>query len=561
MSFFMRRGPHHPTLRNLEALCKRLLGTGEGKVSDELISLKAYASSLAAREPGDPHTIYDPNYTTLSYRGRALSIRRLQDGLNELLDDTWAKLLALTGNVKIEVSVPHSMSEDVRSVAVGDSFLDRVATKPQTLPLLFEMSKRQDFSLLRATPAAGDAMEFEVNPSASHEFFHATQPIVEAVAFLIHATGSGPLRLTEVVDDRYRNGSSPRNLLISHGHLFLLRRNLKTSTARGCRSSVIHFPPQRVAELVTYYLAVVRPVEVFLTAHLHWTDQQAAYSEFIYVVKGRRLTPSQLSGLIADYTDSYFGCRLTGLDLRHVLINIQSVFLPPIVDPSVQKFADTQAGHSSRVANQVYGQRLDHLPGQQASSFVLSYHWCRKLHTLLGLGPEKSPVRPIPYLHAPPEPTWWKPTDYIPPQPPSAHEVLNNVNLVIGSAISSATEKLTAHCEQVLREAVFRAFATSSVAVSSNRRIEPEPAIGPEHDDPMILSMPVRRTLWPALHANCLTLRCRSQAPKTPFLIQHGGTTGSTRSCLCTQNAQGPPSPAKTSKTFFARSLRARTML
>lgn len=492
LPFFTCQRSHQPTHRNLKALCEKLLGTGEGKVSDELISLKAYASSLAAKEPGDPHTIYNPNYTALAYKGKTLHLRQLQEGLNKLLDDTWNKLLALTCGVKVRVSVPRLMSENVRSITVGDSFLDHVTTEPPTLPLLFEMSKHPNFSLLQATGTADKPVKFGVNPSASQEFFHATKPIVEAVAFLIHITGSGPLRLTEVVDDRYRNGSSSRNLLISHGHLFLLRRNLKTSAARGHRSSVIHFPPQRVAELVTYYLAVVRPVEVFLTAHLRWTDQHTAYSEFIYVVKGRKMAPSELSGLIADYTDSYLGCRLTGLDLRHVLINLQAVFLPPIVDPSVQKFADTQAGHSSRVANQVYGQRLDHLPGQQASQFVLSYHWCQKLHALLGLDPEKTPVRPIPYMHAPPEPTWWKPTDYIPPQPPSAHEVMNNVNLVISSAVSSATEKLAAHCEQVLREAVFRAFAASSVAVTSSQQVEPWTSANTDSDSPMVLSMPVR---------------------------------------------------------------------
>jgi hypothetical protein len=296
----------------------------------------------------------------------------------------------------------------------------------------------------------------------SQEFFHVVKPITEAIAFLIHATGSGPLRLSEVVDDRYCNGSSPRNLFISHGLVFLLRRTLKSSTAKGCRSTIIHFPPEKVTELIIYYLAVVRPVEVFLTAALGWTEQHTTYSQFLYVTKGRQLTPQGLSGIIARYTDRYFGCRLTGLDLRHVLINLQSVFLPPIIDPSVQRFGDSQAGHSSRVANHIYGQRLDHLPGEEASLFVLSHHWCRKLHTLLGLGPETAYVRPIPYIHAPPEPTWWSPSDYIPPHPPSAHEIMNQVRLVVNSSLSSAMQELAPWFEKVLRESVFRAVAASS---------------------------------------------------------------------------------------------------
>lgn len=418
------------------------------------------------REPGDPRILYNPDYTALAYRGRLLSLPRLQKGLSELINDTWNRLLALTNNTKVKVTVPPLMSEDVRSSNIGESFASHIITDPPTLPLLFEMSRCSRLSLLRHTGEIADGGTFEVDPSASQEFFHKIKPIIEAIAFLVHATGSGPLRLSEVVDDRYCNGSSPRNVFISHGLLFVLRRNFKPSSARGCRSSVVHFPPEKVTELLVYYLAVVRPVEVFLTAGLQWTEQHATYSQFLYVVKGRQMTPQGLSLIIAQHTDRYLDCRLTGLDLRHVLINLQSVFLPPIIDPSVQKFGDSQAGHGSRVANQVYGQRLDHLPGEQASSFVLSYHWCRKLHTLLGLGPESTLVRPIPYLHAPPQPTWWSPSDYIPPHPPSTAEIMAQVHLAINAALSSATNELTMRCEKVLRESVFRAIAASSITAA-----------------------------------------------------------------------------------------------
>jgi len=425
------------------------------------------------KEPCDPNILYNPNYTSLAYRGRNLSFARLQASLNELVADTWGRLLALTGNSKIKIELPDSMSEDIRSTDMGYSFIDHVKTEPKTLPLLFEMSKHSRIHLLRPTRHAGDRVKFEVDPGASQEFFHAVKPIMEAIAFLIHATGSGPLRLTEVVDDRYCNGSSPRNLLISHGLLFLLRRNLKPSSFRGYRSSVIHFPPQKVRELIIYYLATVRPVEVFLTASLGWTDQLATYSEFLYVVKGRKLASHELSDIIARYTDRYFGCRLSGLDLRHVLISIQAVFLPPIIDPSVQKFRDSQAGHSTNTGNHIYGQRIDDLPGDQASCFVLSYHWCRKLHTLLGLGPEGPTVRPIPYLHAPPEPTWWSPTDYIPPHPPSFQEHMAQMRLVVDSALSNAVDDFTERCENVLRESVFRVAAASSIMAPDMVRFQP----------------------------------------------------------------------------------------
>lgn len=415
---------------------------------------------MALKEPGDPTIVYNPEYTSLSYRGKNLSFHQLQSGLNELIEDTWAQLLTLTGNKKIPVKVPPLMSEDIRSAGMGYSFINSVTTEPPTLPLLFEMGQSSGLRLLR--PDGPGSRKFEADPSASQEFFHVLKPIVEAISFLIHATGSGPLRLSEVVDDRYSNGSGPRNLYISHGLVFLVRRNLKSSTLRGYRSSVVHFPPQKVVDLLVYYLVVIRPVEILLTASLGWKDEHANYSQFLHVVKGRKSSPQELSMVVSNLTNKYFKCRLTGSQLRHVLINIQRVFIRPIVDPSIQSFGDSQAGHGSSVANRVYGQRIDHLPGEEASMFVLAHDWCKKLHTVLGLGPETSLIRPVPYIHAPPEPTWWRPSDYLPPQPPSTQEIMAQVHHGIATGLSFAVEQLSARYEKMVKESVFQAVAALS---------------------------------------------------------------------------------------------------
>lgn len=428
---------------------------------DELITLKKHASTLAMKEPGDPNILYDPDYTSISYRGRNLPLARLQSGLNNLIEVTWGLLLALSGGKKINIEVPPRMSEDLRSTTSGDSFINSIRTEPETLPLLYEMSHCSSPPFFTPQKSTDGSNAFEINPGAVEEFLHKVKPIVEAIAFLVHFTGSGPLRLSEVVEDRFSNGSGPRNLLISHGYVFLLRRNLKTSGLRGLKSSIIHFPSEKVSDLIVYYLAVVRPVEVLLTGHLQLEEAYLQYSQFLYVVKGRKLGPQDLSKIIARHTDRYLECRLTGLEARHVLISIQTVFLPPIVDPSVQKIGDSQAGHSTTTANWVYAQRGDHLPGDVATMFPLAHHWCKKLHTVLGVGPEATPVRPIPYIHAPPEPTWWRPSDYVPPQPPSPHEMMRQVHHMVNSALSSISQQFSITCEKAIRETVLKTLADS----------------------------------------------------------------------------------------------------
>ena len=474
----------------LEETCSELLGTGEGKVSDELISLKKYASTLAMREPGYLSVLYDHDYTTLAYRGRNMSMASLQHGLNELVSKTWDRLLALSSGTKLQVDIPVGMSEDIRSDTLGHCFVNEIRDKLPTLSLLREMSKDPKFSLFRPS-APGLGRSFDVDASSVCEFLHVVKPIVESIAFLLQVTGSGPLRMSEVVGDRYCNGSSPRNLFISHGRVFLLRTDLKSSTARGHRSSVVHFPPPKVAELLIYYLAVVRPLETFLAGHLGWFDEHTAYSQFIYVIKGLPLTPHGFSDIIATYSERYFGCRLTGLDLRHVLINIQATFLPPQPDPTVQQFGDSQAGHSTKTATRVYGQRLDALPGQEALAFSLSYDWCKRLHCVLGIGPDP-PSPPIPYIHMPSEPTWWSPSQYI-PQPITPENVINDVHHHITTSILGAADKLSKNCRQDFREAVFECFALllSDDGPRLPRRpmVEPQRSAAPEIYEPQSVSV------------------------------------------------------------------------
>ena len=115
----------------------------------------------------------------LAFKGRNLSLCRVQSGLNELINDTWNRILALTKNIKIKVELPPSMSENIRSTRVGDSFINHAKTDPPTLPLLFEMSRSHTFSLLRPSGRTGDDVTFEVDSGASQDFFHAIKPMVQ----------------------------------------------------------------------------------------------------------------------------------------------------------------------------------------------------------------------------------------------------------------------------------------------------------------------------------------------------------------------------------------------
>ena len=440
----------------LEDTCSKYLGTGEGKVFDDLISLKAQATYLTKREPGRPNILYDKYYTTLSYRGRNLVLSGLQSGLDSLISSTWERLLALSGGTKIPVDVPVGMSEDVRSSEMGESFINHLATTPETLPLLREMSRLPGFNLFKPAEE-GSGRSFDVDPSVVDEFLYSMKPVVEAIVFLIHVTGSGPCRMSEVVEDRYRNGSKIRNLLISHGRVFILRTDIKTTPIRGKRSAIFHYPAPKVIDLLVYYLSVVRPLETFLAGHLGRSEQYAAYYQFIYVIRGSVLTPRAFSDIIAGHTERYFGCRLTGLDFRHVMISIQAIFLPPFLDPLAQKFGDSQAGHGTVVRDLVYSQRFDDLSGKEVSASSLAITYCESLHKVLGVG-AGPPTPPIPHLYTQGEQPWLD----LPHQTPSATSLegqLNGFHARVATTLVTVTNDIMRGSEKAMRDSVFEAVA------------------------------------------------------------------------------------------------------
>jgi hypothetical protein len=87
----------------------------------------------------------------------------------------------------------------------------------------------------------------------------------------------------------------------------------------------------------------------------------------------------------------------------------------------------------------------------------LAYHWCKRLHSVLGVGPDP-PTPPIPYLHAPSDPTWWSPSQYI-PSPVSIDNIISNLHCHVSTTLAGATDRLAESCQKSLREATFEAVA------------------------------------------------------------------------------------------------------
>ena len=108
------------------------------------------------------------------------------------------------------------------------------------------------------------------------KYLRAVDRFKELLLFCMHVTSGQPARGSEVTSMRYRNGYlQDRNIYILFGIIMSVTRYHKSQSQWDAPKVVPRFPPWRVGQLMTVYLAYVRPLEDYLTVNVMgggWTD-------------------------------------------------------------------------------------------------------------------------------------------------------------------------------------------------------------------------------------------------------------------------------------------------
>jgi superfamily II DNA or RNA helicase len=198
--------------------------------------------------------------------------------------------------------------------------------------------------------------------------------LLEKLLVLLHMTGGQPARGSELRSIRYKNtvAGEERNLFIDEGMLVYVTRYHKGWVMQG-KPKVIHrYVPREVADLLIWYLWLVKP---FGDALQRFLGIELPEGAFLWTTDDGKPWPgARMARALSTAFEASMGCEMGVAQYRHVAIAIsrrhtQDKFEEDYgPEDDSNDAADLQAGHTSKIANRLYGRSVMEMQGAVTST-------------------------------------------------------------------------------------------------------------------------------------------------------------------------------------------------
>lgn len=213
------------------------------------------------------------------------------------------------------------------------------------------------------------------------------------------------LTLSSYVDSA-RHGV--RNLRASGGQLFLVATYLKTRE-RSDGGSVPRSLPRRIAQVLTFYLALVRPLELHYAKIRGDRTGVANYERLLFVSRGQRLSTRELSDRLNKVAQTVnpepdrahpfkWGVSIYRQTLkatyREVVVVITLIFIPRAVLAGDSYVDHAGFGHGARVGQLKYGVDMGGMVGITLEQRRALHEHCQRWHIWTDLV-EKPAAAPV----------------------------------------------------------------------------------------------------------------------------------------------------------------------
>lgn len=196
-------------------------------------------------------------------------------------------------------------------------------------------------------------------------------------------------RGTEFTDTRFSNGSILRNILKNYG-IWIVHRSTKMTQRNGHLSWVPTLCPTEIAELLNWYLVVVRPVEVTISHVFGETEGISSLEEYLWVQNGKRVTSDRFSTMLANYTEQYMHASINLSTWRHLSIAIMREYT--FSNTTMDNIADSVSNHTTGQARKTYAREYGSLPAITTDVLRDVRSFCDIYHNVLGVGSNPPPL-------------------------------------------------------------------------------------------------------------------------------------------------------------------------
>ena len=92
---------------------------------------------------------------------------------------------------------------------------------------------------------------------------------------------------------------------------------------------VPHLLPNQVAQLLDYYIVVIRPVMQSLASHLYREEARSLYNTYLFIQTDIKIESEDFSNILQNYTEQYFSIPLRLQGWRYIAVAIKREFIPP----------------------------------------------------------------------------------------------------------------------------------------------------------------------------------------------------------------------------------------
>jgi hypothetical protein len=368
----------------------------------------AYGLGIQKRSGGRKLVIYSEEHDQIIFSGNPIRVEMIR----ELLDTTLSRARKLlTDNLFLPlnfeetlISIIPTLRDDTTCAQNGASLasqnLDAVQLLQQQIIERFLQAAYSHDSTHPDGPIFIHGTE-KISPLARARFEESRVLFLEYLLLLMHMTGGGPPRGTEMSTLQFANTLiRHRNVLFLGGELLFVTSYHKGQSRFGTQRYVPRFLPPGVGRLLLAYLLYVIPFEsIYLPRIYSWPPMSAERSHMLWSCSRGIWDTERLTKVLSRECDMAFGTKITTASWRHIAIAIMRHW---VQNPYGCEMADTtgdtkdsedaselQAGHSTEVGNLKYACRMDICDTLSSRSIMVfgavSHDW----HTFLQLREER----------------------------------------------------------------------------------------------------------------------------------------------------------------------------
>jgi hypothetical protein len=122
--------------------------------------------------------------------------------------------------------------------------------------------------------------------------------------------------------------------------------------------------PLDLAQILAFYLLVIRPLEVEFARILWGKKVSVLYQEYLWVQMGHQVTEHHFGIALETMTKTYCGVGLSPRPYRHIIIGIARVYLGSEyeIDEDEDDMLARQACHGPQMRIKTYAPEFGHLP-------------------------------------------------------------------------------------------------------------------------------------------------------------------------------------------------------